>query len=368
MPFEKYKSSKEEIKNAEEMMTDNEKSATEKRILELKEKRSGIPDVMPLYEGSLLEVRRDQAEAVKENLDKNDQLVLGIAPRTGSTSTMELLGSMYKQEGVGVILSSSHRRPDEIRRKILDLRIERDKGPNKDKEIIVIIDEANGLLALQGNVEKGDSDAEDKDILDGFYKIFEKGKKDKVKFVFLSHDFYGEDGEGGVNAMKKFLQKSPGGAEAKTADMQLETLDKQGLGKVFDILAKEKLLPPDLIERREEILSLSTTPQQISLIVKEYLKAINNGEDDAEAWKKAIILENTIENSMSDLVRICGGEHMKKLLERVAEKGTLSLTDLDEKERKLYDRYKKFHIFEEEGDGIRINGKMLEGLVKEGRL
>ncbi|MFA6047608.1 MAG: hypothetical protein WCV59_00700 [Parcubacteria group bacterium] len=331
-------------------------------------------DQTSLGEGDpLLKVREEQMKEIRDVLEQNDCIVLGTVARTGTTSILRNLNNVYGDKP-NVKLVSLDTNDTRFNRDIEDLLDEQEDDENQ-RQIILTIDEANRIwLDKENNIKeiRGEYDDEYKDGPNLFElkKLINEAKNHNIKIVFQSHDTYGKEGDGGMIGMEKWLKKNFfRGQEIKMKKMQLETIDEKDMKKVFDIIASNMDMPKTLIDAKQEILDLCTTPQQLCLIINEYIYATSKNKNHQEALEEALHGNRAwiMDESLNDIIRTTAKERMGKLLKKVAdaEGGVLDINQLSEDEKRIFERYKKFHLFRINGDNISVNGQLLREFVQK---
>jgi hypothetical protein len=345
-----------------------------------------VVEAAPLKEDNpLLEVRKEHADDIAELVKGHDISIVGISARSGSSSVMRMLGS--RVEGEMTILNSSH--PD----------VGRDVGAQFGKmepgEAHVLVLEESGRLLRERERSRVPNKLEE--ILNAYKESRDKGVD--LKLAFAVHDFYGESGEGGTIALEKEIRERLGeSVEAEIGSDQLENVDKEGLGEILDIIVDRGEMSDDLRERlkeyRQQILDVAVTPQDVSLIVKTMekyggvAKSLKGEELSPEETEKRLedakkaFIDVAISGKRGgfgrpwreyqSMISLAGGEKMVDLMAKASsEESGVALADLSEEEINLYDRYRKFHFFQEREGRITVGGEALEDFVedyKRGRL
>lgn len=326
--------------------------------------RFELPHGGSLAEGNpLMKVREKQITEIKRALEQNDYLVLGTVARSGATSVLENLNST-SPHGKVVLLNSME--GGRFVDKAEDVIFDQEEGENRE-QVILVIDEAN-YIWLNGSKPKEINDDYELNERGGIdllelKRILNETKDHNIKVVFQAHDVYGDDGDGGMPGMEKWLNKYifSGQENIKLTSMQLETVDHSGLSELFDIINAQMNLPQDLVDAKEEIISLCTVPQQLNLIVKGYVNAFKGGANHKESLESALRSSHLFDELLSDIIRTTARERMGKLLKKVADSddGSLDINKLSEDESRIIERYKNFHLFTIDDEGIRVNGKLL---------
>ncbi|GEM_PF-4475893 len=332
---------------------------------------SEITETSPLSEGDkLLEVRKEHVKEIERPLDDCDILVVGIAARSGSSSVFRSLSQSLREKGVLVAEFDASAGDSDLDDEIESAfdELEYSETENTDQDLVVIIEEAGNLLPRPDQSEKEMDRRREEQLSYSREKIEEQKKKGRqVKLVFAVHDFYGNDGEGGTKKLSRWLGNVFESQNPEISDEQLECVDSEGLGEIFDILSERVGLPTEFNERKSEIVSLCTTPQDVSRLVSKYNQSMKEGKKGPEAWKEAVGVLSDFKGRADheSLIRTTGGQKMWTMMRRVAEVGSVPLEELTNEEMKLYERYKKFHLLEESDGQLSINGKAMADLVKE---
>jgi hypothetical protein len=318
----------------------------------------------PLKVGDpLMKVREKQIAQINQKLKQNDFLVLGTVARSGASSVLENL-NMQNPETKVVSLNAIDPKfiwdIDEV------MGYQEEEGCLN--EVIVVINEANVIWFDDGKIKNIDDDETPSPNLYDVKEILNEANKFNIKVVFQSHDFYGTDGKGGMNGMKKWLQDNIfDEQDVKMDSLQLETVDDVGLAQIFDIISEKMVLPQDLINAKDEVVSLCTVPQQLNLIILGYIKARKEGGvNHQEVLKDALRSSHLLDELLGDMIRTTAQEKMGKLLKKASDsENGIEISQLSEDERDVIERYKNFHFFNIDGDIVKVNGKLLVEYVQK---
>jgi len=303
----------------------------------------------------LIEVRQPVIDALAEEISSNDVLFVGTACRTGNSSVVAYLERHLTDDGRTRVLTVTG---EQTRREDWERKYQKAiEGMTGDMNLIIQIEESGALVDRPKWLEW---------VPEFINKI--RQERD-TKLVFYGTDATIPDQPPTEDVMAKWIAEHVSGVtELEVVRTKLETMDRAALSRLFGIYEEAGLIPDELKRRKEDVLDYVWGPMQLNQVVRQYGDYRRHHPDTPEeaawVWARVSFLAETGFSPEDDAIRKTGGAQLEKLLSIVgkSEEG-VKIDSLNEEQKALVDRYRKFHFFKEMDGMIQVGARVLYDVV-----